>query len=71
MLARLLQVGALRGTVERDLALFAATLSADALVEGRTEAFFLAKIADGTVQKSTSVAGRLPRKSHHYGISVC
>jgi DNA-binding protein HU-beta len=40
-------------------------------VERRTEAFFFAKVADGTAQKSTSVAGRLPRKSPHYGISVC
>jgi len=71
MLARLLQVGTLRRTVERYLALLATTLGADALMEGKAEAFFLAKIADGTVQKSTSVAGRLPRKSHHYGISVC
>jgi hypothetical protein len=71
MLARLLKIGTLRGAVERHLALLATTLGADTLVEGRTEAFFFAKVADGTAQKSTSVAGRLPRKSPHYGISVC
>jgi hypothetical protein len=58
MLARLLQVGTLRGAVQRHLALLAATLGADALVEGKAEAFFFAKVADGTAQKSTSVAGR-------------
>jgi hypothetical protein len=71
MLARLLQIRALGRAVERHLALLAATLGADAFVEGRTEAFFFAKVADGTAQKSTSVAGQLPRKSPHYGISVC
>jgi DNA-binding protein HU-beta len=40
-------------------------------MEGKAEAFFFAKVADGTGQKSTSVARRIPRKSPHYGISVC
>ena len=50
MLACLLQVGTFRGAVNRDLTLFAAALSADVIVQGETEALFLAKMANGTAQ---------------------
>jgi hypothetical protein len=46
MLPRLLQIDTIAGTIERDLALFAAALRTDAPVHRRTEAFFLALFAN-------------------------
>jgi hypothetical protein len=50
MLSGLLQIGAVAGAIERDLALLAATLRADAAVDGGTEAFFLTNFADRATQ---------------------
>jgi hypothetical protein len=47
---RLLQIGAVAGTIERDLALLAAALGANAAVYGRTEALFLANPANRAAQ---------------------
>jgi hypothetical protein len=47
---RLLEIGAVAGAIERHLALLAATLRADAAVDGGTEAFFLANLADRATQ---------------------
>jgi hypothetical protein len=44
------QIGTVTGTIERDLTLFAATLWADPPMNGWTEAFFLAKLADYATQ---------------------
>src|SRR5882672_2900953 len=49
---RLLQIGAIAGTIERHLALFAATLGADTPVHGWTEALFFSDVADGAAHWS-------------------
>jgi hypothetical protein len=49
---RLLQIRAVTGTVERNLALFAAALGADPPVDGRTKALFLPDVADGAAHWS-------------------
>jgi DNA-binding protein HU-beta len=51
MLARLLQVRALRGTVERELTLFTTALRADASMDGQAKAFFLSVTANGAAQR--------------------
>jgi hypothetical protein len=51
VLARLLQVGAFAGAIQRDFALFAAALWADAPVHSRAEALFLSSFADGAGQR--------------------
>jgi hypothetical protein len=61
MLSGLLQIRTFAGTIERNLALLAATLRANAAVDSRTEAFLLANLADGAAQ-----TGNLLCK--HYGI---
>jgi hypothetical protein len=50
MLAGLLQVGALGGAIQGQLALLTATLRADAVVQRRAEALLLANMAYGTAQ---------------------
>ena len=50
MLTGLLQIRAVAGTVEGDLALLAATLRADAAVDRGAEALFLTGFADGAGQ---------------------
>src|SRR5215472_5962311 len=50
VLPRLLQIGALAGTVERDFTLLAATLRANPPVDSGTESFLLADLADGAAQ---------------------
>ena len=50
MLPRLLQVNALTGTVESDLAIFAAALRTNASVDGGAKALFLSLFTDGTAQ---------------------
>jgi hypothetical protein len=50
VLARLPQIWAIAGTIERHFALLATALRADAAVYGRTETFFLANLADGATQ---------------------
>jgi hypothetical protein len=47
VLARLLQVNTIAGTVERHLALLTATLRADTPVDCRAEAFLLAGFGNG------------------------
>jgi hypothetical protein len=48
MLAGLLQVDAITGTIERHFALLAATLRANAAMDRRTKALFLAFLANRT-----------------------
>src|SRR5437899_5348665 len=60
MLPGLLQVGTVAGTVERHLALFAATLRADAPMHRGTKPLLLANLADGAAQ--------LRSPSQHYVI---
>jgi hypothetical protein len=50
VLARLLQIGTIAGAIERNLALLAATLRADAPVGRGTETFFLSYFADRATQ---------------------
>ena len=50
VLARLLQIGAVAGTIQRHLALLAAALRADAAVHGWTEALLLANLANRAAQ---------------------
>jgi hypothetical protein len=50
MLARLLQVRALGGTVERELTLFTTALRADSSMDCQAEAFFLPVTANGAAQ---------------------
>ena len=50
MFPRLLQIGAIAGTIEGYFALLAAALGADASVNGGTEALLFANFADGTTQ---------------------
>src|SRR5580704_3608863 len=54
VLSRLLQIGAVARTIERHLALLAATLRADASVDGGTEAFLLANFTNGATQMAGS-----------------
>jgi hypothetical protein len=49
-LARLLEIGTIAGAVECDFALFAATLRANASVEGRAKPLFFTNFADGATQ---------------------
>jgi hypothetical protein len=50
VLARLLQIDAVARTIERHLALLAATLRADAPVHRRAKALLFALLANGTAQ---------------------
>src|SRR5580704_7953033 len=70
VLAGLHQIRAVAGTIQRDFALLAAALRADAAMNCRTKAFLLTNLADGATQSETlcsvealrtsqSVAGRL------------
>jgi len=52
--AGLLEVRAVAGAVERDLALFAATLGANAAMDGGAETLFLADLADRAGHQKTS-----------------
>jgi hypothetical protein len=56
----LLEIGTTAGTIERDLALFIATLGADAAMQRRAKALLSSNLADGTTQN--------PDSSGHYGI---
>jgi hypothetical protein len=72
MLTRLPQVGALRRAVDRNFALFATALGADAFMKSETEAFFLANIADRTAQAKHLGARRDGRENlllWHLGVS--
>ena len=51
MLSGLLKIDAVRGAIERNLALFAAALRADAAMHRRAEAFFLTFLADRTTHR--------------------
>ncbi len=65
VLASLKQVGAVAGTIECDLALLAATLRADAGVDGGAESFFFADVADGTGHESImALASAISPRSH-------
>ena len=68
VLTCLLEVDAVGGTVERDLALLTAALRADAPVHRRAEALFFANIADRAVQDRTPQCREIPAQSSHYGI---
>ena len=73
MLPSLLKIDAVARAVERDLALLAAALRADASVDGGTEALFLALVADGTGHPSLimarSVVGRRSSgAARHYAV---
>ena len=51
MLARLLQIHAVAGTIERHLALLATALRTDAAVDGRAEALLLTFFANRTAHE--------------------
>jgi hypothetical protein len=54
VLPRLLQIGTIAGTIERDFALLAATLRADAPVQRRAKTLFFANFTDGASQEKIS-----------------
>ena len=63
MLARLPQITAIAGTVNRHLALFATALWTNASVEGGTEPLFLTSFTDGATQCVRISLAIIPRSA--------